>query len=131
MSMIQVFWYYLIWHYTTAWTDIFRLFNNYLWFVGNFFSIELLFKTLFSPWRRLSISGGKGSKDSFFGAILVNTFMRGVGFFIRSFTILAGCVALFIFVTVSALLICIWAVLPAIIFLLFFGGVGQILKSFF
>ncbi len=131
MALVQVLWFYILWHYTKAWQDIFRIIGNYLWFVGNFFSINLLLKTLISPWRRLSISGGKGSEDSFFGALLINTLMRGVGFLIRSITILVGAVALFVTIVLSGAFLVVWFFLPIIVFFLFFGGLGQILKTVF
>ncbi|MDO8663970.1 MAG: hypothetical protein Q7K44_00230 [Candidatus Liptonbacteria bacterium] len=129
MAFVQVLWFYILWHYTKAWQDIFRIIGNYLWFVDNFFSINLLLKTLLSPWRRLSIRGGKGTEDSFFGAFLINTIMRGVGFLIRSITILIGAVAVFMTIIFSFAFVIVWFFLPIIAFFLFFGGVGQIMKA--
>ncbi|MBI2476032.1 MAG: hypothetical protein HYV67_02210 [Candidatus Taylorbacteria bacterium] len=129
MAFIQVLWFYILWHYTKAWQDIFRIIGNYLWFIGNFFSINLLLKTLLSPWRRLSIKGGKGAEDSFFGALLINTLMRVVGFLIRSITIIFGAAALFATIALSGAFLVAWPLLPIIVFFLFFGGLGQIVKA--
>ncbi|MEK7575131.1 MAG: hypothetical protein AAB511_02785 [Patescibacteria group bacterium] len=129
MAFVQVLSFYILWHYTKAWQDLFRIISNYLWFVSNYFSIGLLWRTLFDPWRRMSIVGGKGSKDSFVGAILINTFMRAVGFLIRTVTILGGLFVLLIAVSLSCILILAWAFLPVIVFILFFAGLGQILKG--
>jgi len=131
MALVQVLWFYILWHYTKAWQDIFRIIGNYLWFVGNFFSINLLLRTLLSPWRRLSIRGGKGTGDSFFGALLVNTLMRAVGFLIRSMTILIGAVSLFVTIFLSFVFLIVWLLLPVIVFFLFFGGLGLIVKTVF
>ncbi|MSR78646.1 MAG: hypothetical protein EXS59_00665 [Candidatus Taylorbacteria bacterium] len=126
MSLVQFFWYYIIWHYTRAWRDMMRLVSNYLWFVGNFFSINLLLKTLISPWKRLSVSGGKGGEESFVGAFIINTLMRIVGLFIRLFTISIGVVCLIAVVGLSVLVALVWLCLPAIIIGMFFAGVGYI-----
>ena len=131
MTFLQTLWFYILWHYTKAWQDIFRIIGNYLWFIGNFFSIGLLSRTLFSPWRRLSVSGGKGSKDGFFGALLINTLLRGVGFLARSITILVGVAALFLTIIFSCAFLVAWLFLPVIVFFLFFGGLGQVMQVTF
>ena len=129
MRLIQVLWFYILWHYTKAWHDLLRVISNYLWFIGNYFSISLLLRTLFSPWRRLSIKGGKGQQDSFFGALLINTLMRVVGFIFRIITILAGAFVLLFAVILSVFLIALWLVLPIFVFFLFFGGLGFMLNQ--
>ena len=128
MGFVQVLYYYIVWHYTIAWPDMFRVIGNYLWFVSNFFSLELLSRTLFSPWRRLAISGGKGKEDSFFGALVVNTLMRLVGFGIRAVTIVAGAVTLLVAVFISCLAALAWVVFPALVFFLFFAGLGYVIQ---
>ena|SRR3989338_3990678 len=128
MGFVQVLYYYIVWHYTKAWSDMFRVIGNYLWFVSNFFSLELLARTLFSPWRRLAISGGKGKEDSFFGALAVNTLMRLVGFGIRAVTIIAGAITILITGAISCLAAIVWLLFPAIVFLMFFAGLGFVIK---
>jgi hypothetical protein len=127
MGFVQVLWYYILWHYTKAWADLLRIIGNYFWFVSNFFSINLLLQTLFSPWRRLSISGGRGGEESFIGALIINTIMRFVGFFARIFTIVFGIVALAVTAALSVAAILVWLFLPVIVFLLFFAGLGYII----
>ncbi len=129
MAFVQIFWYYIVWHYTKAFRDIFRITLNYLWFIENFFSINLLMRTLISPWRRLSISGGKGKEDSFFGAFLINTLMRLVGFLIRSVTIIFGALSLLATFALGFIFIILWLFLPFIIFILFLAGTAQFIKS--
>jgi len=128
MGFVQVLYYYIVWHYTKAWSDMFRVIGNYLWFVSNFFSLELLARTLFSPWRRLAISGGKGKEDSFFGALAVNTLMRLVGFGIRAVTIIAGALTLLLVVVVGCFAALAWLVFPAVVFFLFFAGLGYVIQ---
>ncbi len=131
MAFVHVLSYYIIWHYTTAWSDMARVVRNYLWFVSNFFSIKLLSKTLFSPWRRLAVSGGRGKEENFFGALVINTLMRLVGFGIRAATIVAGAFALFVTVVVSLLAALAWLVFPALVFFLFFAGLGYVSSGVF
>lgn len=131
MVFVHLFSLYIFWHYTKAWRDIFRIIGNYVWFVSNYFSIRLLWRTLFDPWRRMAIVGGKGTGDSVVGAILVNTFMRGVGFLMRSITIFVGSLALLLTILCSCFLVFLWVTLPLVVFFLFFAGIGQILQNIF
>lgn len=131
MRIVQVLWFYILWHYTKSWTDVFRVISNYLWFVSNYFSISLLSRTLFAPWHRLSISGGKGQEDGFFSAVILNTVMRLVGFLIRSITIVIGVLVLAISAGIAGIFLVAWIFFPAIIFFLFFGGIGTFLKVAF
>ena len=128
MGFVQVLYYYIVWHYTKAWSDMFRVIGNYLWFVSNFFSIALLSRTLFSPWRRLAISGGKGKEDSFFGVLAINTLMRLVGFGIRAATIIAGFFSLLVTVAISCLGAIVWLMFPVVVFFLLTAGFGYVIS---
>lgn len=72
-----------------------------LWFFGQFFSLGLLLRTLFQPFKRL--------RDESF---IVNVIMRLVGFFLRSFVIILGVITeiivilIFPFVFLFSLLFC-------------------------
>lgn len=129
MVFVQVLWYYALWHYTKAWADMIRIVRNYLWFIANFFSIVLLARTLFSPWRRLSVSGGKGGEESVIGAFLINVLMRGIGFLARGFVIFLGVLSLIATVFLALICAVLWVLLPAIIFILFFGGVAKFTEA--
>ena len=128
MEFVQVLWYYILWHYTKAWNDIFRLISNCLWFVGNFFSINLLLRTLFSPWRRL---GARGGEENIFGTLVINFLMRFIGFGMRLGTIIIGAVSLLFTMVASGIVLLVWLFLPVIVFFLFFGGLGKISQYFF
>lgn len=126
MEFVHVLSAYILWHYTRAWGDMLRITGNYLWFTQNFFSMGLLSRTLFAPWRRLAISGGRGTGETFVGAVIVNTLMRVVGFGIRVITIVIGAVSLFGVIVLAALAFALWPLLPVIVFVVFFAGIGQV-----
>jgi hypothetical protein len=81
---------YLSWHYFSALKDYSRVSKNLLWFVFNFFSINLLLETLFSPWKRLSGDEYGGKDSNAFTDFIVNILMRISGFIIRICTIALG-----------------------------------------
>jgi hypothetical protein len=126
MNLLLIFPRYLIWHYSGAFGDIFGLFGNFTWFLYNYFSIGLLFGTLFSPWKRLA-RDVYGPKPSFFSNLAVNLLMRISGFFVRLATIAIGIfsiVALF-FILLAVLMA--WFFLPAIFALLIILAIGQLI----
>lgn len=127
MSPFVIFPYYLAWHYTRAIRDFFTIWGNLLWFVLQFFSISLLFKTLFAPFKRLKEAGAKDAIDveGFFEALIVNTIMRIVGFIFRSIIIIFGLLFYILTFILGIASFLMWIALPfIIIFLLFSSFIG-------
>ncbi|PIP73828.1 MAG: hypothetical protein COW88_00750 [Candidatus Lloydbacteria bacterium CG22_combo_CG10-13_8_21_14_all_47_15] len=127
MNLAVVFGYYIVWHYTGAFRAIFGVWTNFIWFLYNFFSIPLLFRTLFSPWQRLDIERRRGFNFEEFGtALIVNTIMRIVGFGVKSITIMFGLASLLALVVAGILFFFVWILLPVIITGLFFTGLFKL-----
>jgi hypothetical protein len=104
---------YFIWHYTLAIADLKRIAKNILWFIFNFFSIEVLLGTLISPWKRLSKDVDPHA--TFFTNLIINTLMRFVGLIIRSLTIIFGMATLMIVTVLIILGLLIWLLLPFLV----------------
>ncbi len=123
MIALRVFGRYLVWHYTRALADIFRLGRDFLWFFYHFFSIPIIARTLFAPWRRLGESyGHKLDPGAFLGTFIVNTLMRLVGFVIRIVFLVFGFGVLVLIFGLWILSLILWLVLPfAILALLWFS----------
>lgn len=116
--------YYLSWHYTTAFAHILAVYRNIVFFSYNFFSIKLLFKTIFQPFRSRS-EAGSDEKDR--EMMLVTIVVGLVGFLVRIATILCGLLSFILtFVFWTAVFI-FWIVLPFLSLGLFAAG----LISFF
>lgn len=113
---------YLLWHYTTAWSDLVRLYRNFSWFVWHFFSIRILVGTLFAPWHRLHEVSSKETAG-FLGSSIINLILRLIGFLLRIVTIFSGlCTLIALFV--CFLFFCIvWLAVPIIIVGLFVQGI--------
>lgn len=109
------------WWYTTAWSGLARRIEQQLTSVLNFFSVGLLIRTLFDPFRQIAASGNKGDISVQFKAWLEKTFSRGVGFVVRSIFIVAG-----IFSTIGVMLfgvaqLVLWPCVPLLPIIAIFG----------
>lgn len=127
MSPFVIFPYYLAWHYTRALRDFFTIWGNLLWFVYQFFSIKLLLKTLFSPFKRLKEqnTGGILDFEGLFESLVINTIMRVVGFLFRSIVIVMGIISYFLAIMAGIIVFILWIALPFLIaFLLIASAIG-------
>lgn len=118
---------YFRWHYGKALRDILTLGKNFLWFFWHFFSVPLLSRTLFSPFRRLSEQYKKGfDPGAILESFIVNSISRVTGFFLRSVVILMGLAAESVITLALAPVFLLWVLLPFGIVILFASGVGLI-----
>ncbi len=122
MSFLSFFPHYLFWHYSVALIDLARAVSNIFWFLWHFFSIELLARSFFVPWKRLGEAQG-----SFVGRAIVGAAMRAVGIAARLglFALAALSFACASLAAVAALAA--WLALPFIIAFLLFIGVRALI----
>ena len=104
-------------------TDMFRWWYGYGWsslvawcrggyhLILRSFSFELLFRTLFSPWRRIISYPGASLEDKL-RALADNVFSRIIGFFIRFFVIIAAAICLLLWTICCGLMIVLWPLVP-------------------
>lgn len=108
---------YLIWHYSEAVEDIFYLWRNFSWFFYHYFSIPLLFKTIFSPFYRIQTSYDirDFNLEDIASTFALNVVSRIIGFFIRSLVLIIGTGAELIILlsVIPALLI--WILMPGLL----------------
>jgi hypothetical protein len=113
MSIVLVFW---KWYYGEAAKNVLTAWKNFIIFAINYFSISLLLKTLFAPWKRDITKKPQGLNfKKFFEYIVFNAISRGLGFVVRFFTIIAGIIYLILTIVVGAIFFILWLVLPIII----------------
>lgn len=100
------------WWYGSGWLR--HLKRSYVGILrtADFFSLGLLARTLFNPFRQISATGGEGSLpvklSSFFDRLL----SRSIGAFVRSMTMLIGLIAILARVFWTAISIIVWTLLP-------------------
>ena len=114
---------YIAWHYTKAIRDMYIAWGNMTWAVLHFFSVPLLLRTFFSPWKRMEESGGSGGIEGFFESVVVNLLSRIVGVFVRFWLILLGLLALIGMVIGIIVVTVVWLLAP-------FIGIGATVFGF-
>lgn len=124
----MVIWLCLRWWYTAGWQWAFeRGVIQRLQWCNETFSITGLLKTLFAPFKQNQASG-RGSLEMRFRIMIDNLVSRLVGFFARSFIILAGGIAaLFVLIT-GLVFVAIWPLIPVtlpVALILMVAGVGK------
>lgn len=112
------------WYYTGAVKSLINIWRNFVIFVQEYYSIPLLLRTLFYPWRRDITKYRRGfSFKSFFETLTFNLISRSLGFVIRSITVVIGLISLIGVIVLGALALIIWLILPvALVFLIIIGA---------
>jgi len=86
------------------------------------FSVPILLRTLFDPWKRDVISVENPSLDAAVRIWAMNLFSRVIGFIVRTITIFTGLlISGIVFISLIIGIIC-WYFLPIIILLLLVNG---------
>lgn len=112
-SLLQ---HYLVWHYGPAITSYLRVYRNFWWFLVQFFSIKEIVPSLFSPFKRITESRTKKFDfEDFFGALLINTLSRLIGFVARSFIIIVGLLTLITYSLSGLFFYGVWLIAPLLI----------------
>ena len=84
--------------------------------VNDQFSLKLLFKTLFQPFRQISAGSVDGALEVKIRAWFDRLVSRIIGAFIRSGVIFAGVISIFFVAVISLLRIIFWVILPILPF---------------
>lgn len=130
MSILKVFRDYLIWHYTSAYIDIFHIWWNYIWFVNHIFSVPDVLRSWISPFKRLQedkVNLLKNPED-FFANLFVNIVMRIVGTIIRTALLFIALIFFAIVLLFGAVFILLWTILPVLVGYLFIHGIDLLLS---
>jgi len=113
---------FFYWWYLEAPARNFKIVLAFILRTIDTFSIPILFKTLFAPWKRDIISTENLSLNERFQVWIWNLISRLVGAVIRSVTIFTGLIFILIVAILGIFLWLLWFLLPFIfIFLVFYG----------
>lgn len=99
----------LQWWYTGGWRIFVGGLGERLRNSADFFSIGILIKTLFAPFRQISATGVGASRWQVF---LDKLFSRAIGAVVRIFIIIAGVIVLVFQAVLGVILAILWPVIP-------------------
>jgi hypothetical protein len=85
------------------------------------FSVPILLRTLFAPWRRIVTPPG-GSLQNKMKAMVDNAVSRVVGFAVRLIALIAAAVILLFYIVFGGVLLLLWPALPLLGPALIVGG---------
>jgi hypothetical protein len=125
--MRNIFFLYFQWHFYDRPRGIIRGWANCLDFNLNYWSVPVLIKTFFSPWRRYCYSYGKGFDFKRYAEVFTsNAISRVLGSIMRSFLIVIGLVTEIIVFFIGMAIFLGWLILPAVSILAIAYGVKLI-----
>ncbi len=100
------------WWYSAGWTMQARRVKERIVAIVDFFSISLLLKTLFSPFRQISAGRVNGPIAVRWHAFVDQLVSRCIGAIVRLFMILFGLIAIMFTVLVGAITLVVWLLVP-------------------
>lgn len=115
----------LSWWYSRGWIDQALLVKERIARTMDYFSIDLLLKTLFAPYRQIGAGRVDGSLGVKWRAFVDRSVSRVIGAIVRFMLILAGAVAITLHAVAGMVLLVMWWVvplLPVVGLLLFLSG---------
>lgn len=111
------------WWYTAGWAQQAKRAVARLAGVLDFFSVGLLLKSLFAPFRQISVGRVQGSLDRQMRAWADRQISRGIGAMVRLAVILFGLLATVVMVIVSVVLLLLWPLVPLVPFIIMWAVV--------
>lgn len=121
---------YLIWHYSRGLKNAFLLARNLVKFYWKLFSISLLARTIFSPWRKdITFANWRGLHPLLFlNKLFNNVFSRFMGALARITIICLGLLAEIITLAITPVILICWILLPVLLLFSFLFFVSVIFR---
>lgn len=114
---------FFVWWYGPGWLDAWK--NCFTWVknVEQAFSVDVLLKTLFSPWKRIISSPGRSIDEKFRG-LIDNLISRTVGFMVRLMVLVIALVMIAVMAVAGLVLAILWPVMPLLSLGLIIWGIA-------
>ena len=104
---------FISWWYGRGWLATIDQAGNRMKVLVEVFSIPILFKTLFSPWKQIvSVASSDQALNTKFRAGIDNLISRFVGFWVRTFVLITAVISMLVAAVIGFVWIVIWPVLP-------------------
>jgi len=114
---------FFTWWYGQGWLRRWQGLGSQIKKTTQTFSLPILLRTLFEPWRRIISYPGAGLSNHF-RALIDNLFSRVVGLCVRILVMITAVLILLFIVTIGVALALIWPFIPLIV-------VGLVIKGVF
>lgn len=111
----------LRWWYAAGWISALRNIIDWPSNVQRHFSMPILLRTLFAPWRRI-VSPPGHSFDAKVRAALDNLISRIIGSIVRLMVLLAAAILMVISFSLAVATVILWPLLPLSIFIFIYKG---------
>lgn len=102
----------LRWWYTDGWARKARGVQARIDGALDYFSINLLFKTLFSPFRQISAGRVDGPLNIKLRAFVDRLFSRVIGAVVRTLIIFIGLITILLVVVIGLVWLLVWSLMP-------------------
>lgn len=102
----------LSWWYTTGWKLRALRLREKVASTMDYFSIDLLLRTLFSPFRQISAGRVDGPLNAKMRAFFDRLISRMIGAMVRTFMIVIGIVAILLHIVIGGITLLAWAFVP-------------------
>ena len=112
MAIVGIFW----WWYGAGWLAATRRATERLTGLYDYFSIDLLIRTMFSPFRQISAGQVDGPINIMIRAFFDRLLSRIIGAIVRTIVMLIGLVSLALAVVLGAVYVVGWALIPLLPF---------------
>lgn len=102
------------WWYGAGWLKRITMVREYLAGLYDYFSIDLLVRTLFAPFRQISAGSVRGPVGVQMRAWFDRLISRIIGAIVRTLVIIIGVVALMVAALVGLIIVVTWPLIPII-----------------
>ena len=107
---------WFLWHFYEMPKFLLGVWKNYIFFALNYFSLPVLLKSLFAPWRKYKWNYPKGiNVAEFFSTLVSNAFSRLIGALVRIILIAAGIIFQVFVIFAGLIIFLLWLAVPIII----------------
>jgi hypothetical protein len=111
---ILLLWFF--WHFYEMPKFLLGVWKNYILFALNYFSLPILLKSFFAPWRKYKWSYPRGlDVGGFFSTLISNTFSRFLGALMRIVLIIVGILFQIFVIFAGSVIFLLWLLIPFII----------------
>jgi len=129
MQIILIILGYIKWHYGKSLLSLTKVWRNFLYFILDFFSMKLLFRNFFDPWKRMADNYPKNfNLKKYLYVLITNIIVRVVGIMMRTILIITGLSCYILLILFYPIVLSIWLVLPFIVIILIGLGINLIIK---